>query len=227
MSESRIILALDGLDLEASVQLMKQVGSRIYAAKIHSLRDEYGRAAVAALKDAGATRVWVDYNLHDIPYAVSLRVRAMAEADILSVHASGGVEMIGAAVNAGVTKIYAVTALTSPNGRAVHDAVYGSCPTDEAVMKLARVAVFGGAHGIVCSPGEVALLRHNGFINADLVVPGIRPAVSNTHDHKRCDTPSGAMRLGATRLVIGRAITEAQDPIAALDAIEEEINKHR
>ena len=225
MSESRIILEIDGIDLEASVQLMKQVGSRIYAAKIHSLRDECGRAAVAALKDAGATRVWVDYKLHDIPNTVALRVKAMEEADILSVHASGGVEMIRAAVDAGVAKIYAVTVLTSLDAKAAH-IVYGR-PTDEAALKLARIAQAGGAHGIVCSPDEVALLRRDGFSKVDIIVPGIRPAGANTHDQKRFNTPSGAMRLGATRLVIGRAITEAQDPIAALDAIEEEINKHR
>jgi len=140
--------------------------------------------------------------------------------DYVTVHASGGAEMIRAARRAlPRTKLLAVTALTSL-GPDDLDAVGLS---RDAVTRLARLAMEAGADGVVCSPQEVAALRAALGPRPLLVVPGIRPAGAGAGDQRRTGTPAEAIRAGASILVIGRPLRDAPDPAAAADAIAREI----
>lgn len=222
---SRVIVALDGLSLDQAAELVEKIGHRVYGVKIHNLFDKYGTAAIVRLQQAGAEKIWVDAKLHDIPTTVGHRAKAISEAgaDILTVHASGGAEMLKAAVNAFDGQVYAVSVLTSlSEGDTEH--LYGRMPV-EVVRILAKVAANGGVHGLVCSPEEVGRLSARSDIGNTMkfITPGIRPTGAVKGDQQRVGTPSQAIRNGANLLVIGRPIVEATDPVAALDAIDAEV----
>lgn len=204
------------------LQLARTVRDRVYAIKIHELFDLHGRKAVHALKDAGV-RVWVDAKIHDTPDATRLRAQAIATAgaDILTVHAAGGTEMVRAAVGQ-TSEVYAVTVLTSLDESWVR-AVFGRSPSD-VVLAFAMLAHHAGVRGIVCSPREVSVLAgHPKLRILELVTPGVRSSDTVTNDQRRVSTPAAAIMAGATRIVVGRQVTRAKDPLAALARIEEEI----
>lgn len=219
----KIILAIDEIeDLDKAVELVKKVGSLIYAVKIHNLYDKYGPEIVSKLKEAGAEKVWVDFKVYDIPNTARLR-SLLLEADIISVHASGGVKMMQEAVASG-KEIFAVTILTSFSPEEVK-LIYNR-EVGDAVLALAKLAKEAGVAGLVCSPQEIKMLRsHTEFNDFKLVVPGIRSANMNTNDQQRIGTPEQALLDGADYLVIGRQITEAVDPKAELEKICEAIKK--
>ncbi|OHA91345.1 MAG: orotidine 5'-phosphate decarboxylase [Candidatus Zambryskibacteria bacterium RIFCSPHIGHO2_01_FULL_49_18] len=222
---SRIILAADELTLDQCLDLASKVGDRVHAIKIHNLYDRAGAIAVQQLRDAGARRVWVDAKLHDIPNTVKLRAKAIAEsgADILTVHASGEIEMMMAAVEGGPSEIYAITVLTSLGEEQAH-LLFGQ-PSKAGALYLARLAKLAGVHGVVCSPKEVGILAKRPELQGlKFITPGVRSTGKATDDQKRVDTPAGAIASGATHLVIGRQITQAADPVEALHQIEMEIS---
>mgnify|MGYP001571614984 CR=1 FL=1 len=227
-SRRRIILALDGLGLDRSSKLVSQLGYQPGAYKIHDLWDVKGPGVVQGLQDAGpglgSVSIFVDLKLKDIPNTVGLRAKAVREsgARVLTVHASGGVEMMRAAVEHGPETILAVTVLTSLDEEEVH--ILHGQPSKAAVLYQARLAKLAGVQGIVCSPQEVGILaKRSEFQTMKLVVPGIRQAGKEIADQKRVDTPAAAIKAGATDLVIGRPITGAPDPVEAFEAIAEEI----
>ena len=227
MSGSRIVLALDGLSMAQAVELTKAVGERVYAVKIHNLVDEYGpKAAVDLLRRVGAARVWIDYKLHDIPATVEARARelAAAGANIITAHASGGVDMLKAAVRGAGSEceVFAISALTSLSEEEV-GSIYGMDP-EGIVSRLALLAAEAGVHGLVCSPKEVGMLSllHE-LRDLKLVTPGVRSPGVSADDQKRIGTPRGAIQDGASLLVIGRQIIGALDPMKALEDIESEI----
>jgi len=220
-----IVLALDGMEPRAAMDLCRAVGWRIYGVKIHDMFDTYNCDAIVWLKQAGAKRVWVDYKLHDIPKTVDLRSAALrdAGADILTVHCCGDAPMIRAAIENGPPEVYAVTVLTS------HDTIrciqiFG----DSASVKVslfARMAAECGIHGIVCSPNEVQALRRTRDLDGvKLVTPGVRSPSQDKHDQARVSTPRNAIDSGADILVVGRQVTMADDPKAALQQIANEIS---
>lgn len=164
---------------------------------------------VRKLKKFG--HVFADVKLYDIPNTVANSVKKLsrAGADMITVHASGGIEMIKAAKqNAGRSKILAVTVLTSQNNK----------NTKRNVIKLAQDAITVGVQGIVCSGQELGALKGVPGIKSIIkVVPGIRPVwYAKKDDQKRTITPHEAIRLGADYLVIGRPITKAKSPLGAL-----------
>ncbi len=221
MTDDHIIIAADGLSIDECVSLTEKIGGRVYAIKIHSAYDAEGPSIVGKLKAAGARRVWIDAKLHDIPNTVRLRTKVYADAgaDIVSVHASGGVEMMHAARDGAPNiEVYAITVLTSlSEGEA--RMIYGQ-PLPDAVKTLAHAAKEAGMHGIVCSPKEVSMLRTDpALVDIPLIVPGVRSIGKDTHDQTRTAMPREALATGATRLVIGRQITQAPDPVAALDEL--------
>ncbi len=226
LTETKVILSADGYDKEGLLGLVEKIGKKVYCVKIHNLYDRYGPQIVNDLRRAGARKVWVDVKLHDIPNTVKLRARALAESgcEIITVHASGGMEMMRAAkegFNKG--KVFAVTALTSLNNEAIK-IIYGAQDAKELVMRLALLVKMSGVDGLVCSPQEVPALRAvPDYNDLELVVPGIRSAGVGVDDQKRFDTPSNALRAGANFLVIGRQITKAPNPVEAVDALESEI----
>lgn len=175
--------------------------------------------------------IFLDLKLHDIPNTVASAVRALAplQPALLNVHAGGGAAMMRAAANAAMEAsdkglarptLLAVTVLTSLAESDLHALGVSGSPREQ-VLRLAQLAQANGMDGVVCSAHEIELLRAEMGADFKLIVPGIRPAGSATHDQKRVMTPQAAQIAGADILVIGRAITEAQDPRqAALDIAE-------
>ncbi len=192
---------------------MLKVGLELFTAE--------GPPAVRAAAALGRP-VFLDLKLHDIPATVEGAARSAAAtgASLLTVHASGGAEMIRAAVRGagGRTRVLAVTVLTSLDAAAL-EAVGLAGPPDAAVVRLARLAVRAGAGGLVCSPQEVAQVRAAVGPGPLLVVPGVRPAGAAKGDQARVATPEDAVRAGADVIVVGRPLRDAPDPVAAARAI--------
>lgn len=182
------------------------------------------RAAAAAAGHPGID-VFLDLKLHDIPATVRGAARAVAslEPTYLTVHASGGAEMVAAAAEAlPGTRITAVTVLTSLDADALA-AIGMTGPAQAAAVRLAVLAVEAGARAIVCSPQEVAAIRAAVPADVTLITPGVRPAGAALDDQRRVATPAQAIADGADLLVIGRPITGAPDPGAAAAAIAAEL----
>jgi orotidine-5'-phosphate decarboxylase len=187
---------------------MLKVGLEMFAAE--------GPPVVRAAAALGRP-VFLDLKLHDIPNTVEGAARSAARsgAALLTVHASGGPEMVRAAVRGagpGV-RVLAVTVLTSVDD-ATLAAVGLAGPAEAAVVRLAKLAVDAGAGGIVCSPLEVAAVRAAVGPGPLLVIPGVRPAGAARGDQARVATPADAVRSGADVLVIGRPLREGNDPAA-------------
>lgn len=221
----KIIISADELGEQELLALASSIGPRVYAVKVHDVYDKLGPSIVGELKDAGAQKVWMDAKLHDIPNTARARAKAFAEngVDIITVHASGGVEMMRAAKEgAGSAEVYAVTVLTSLSEEAASTIYHQK--VQEQVLALAHLAKEAEVDGVVCSAKEVAMLAADPALNGlKFVVPGVRSPGADTHDQKRVASPKEALEAGATLLVIGRQVTTTQDPGAALDAIESEI----
>jgi orotidine-5'-phosphate decarboxylase len=179
-----------------------------------------GPGGVRGLAAEGAP-VFLDLKLHDIPTTVARAVEALGSLRpaVLTVHAAGGHAMLAAAKSAAPegTKVVAVTVLTSLDGGDLADIGVGGQP-DEQVRRLAELAAKAGCDGIVCSGAEVAAAKA-AWPDGYFVVPGVRPAGSDTGDQKRVMTPAEALAAGASMLVIGRPITAAADPAEAARAI--------
>jgi orotidine-5'-phosphate decarboxylase len=216
-----IYVALDTPDLNAAVALARSLRKLAGGVKL-------GLEFFAANGPAGVQTVaaqglpaFLDLKLHDIPNTVAKAVQSLAPLapSILTVHAAGGRAMLEAAKAAApaMTKVVAVTVLTSLDQGDLHDCGITGEPADQ-VARLAALARASGLDGIVCSGAEVAAVRRawpDGFF----VVPGLRPAGEDVSDQKRVVTPKAARDDGASILVIGRPITAANDPAAALRAI--------
>jgi orotidine-5'-phosphate decarboxylase len=188
-----------------------------------------GPEVVRAFKARGR-RVFLDLKLHDIPNTVRGAAASAARlgADLLTVHASGGEEMVAAAVRGigevgGATRVVAVTILTSLDPAAMPPGFARPFELAATAAALTDVAERAGAHGIVCAAADLATLRTALGRPFFAVTPGIRPAGGDRHDQKRVATIDGAVRDGASLLVLGRAITAAPDPAAALLAAREEL----
>lgn len=165
--------------------------------------------------------VFLDLKLHDIPNTVAGAARAVAplRPRFLTVHAAGGADMVRAAVEAAPdVTITAITVLTSLS--AAHlEAVGLAGPPQDAVRRLAVLAVGAGAGALVCSPQEVALVRAEVGRDVVLVTPGVRPAGAAVGDQARVATPQQALSDGADLLVVGRPVTGADDPGRAAAAL--------
>ena len=177
----------------------------------------------------GPGDVFLDLKLHDIPNTVRGAIRSLIPVgpSLLTLHASGGSAMVAAARDAveearsGI-RLLAVTVLTSFDADTL-ERVGVAGPVGGQVVRLARLAIAAGAHGLVCSAHEIAALRDALGEAPILVVPGIRPAGSAAGDQARVMTPRAAMAAGADYIVVGRPITGADDPGAAAAAIAAEI----
>lgn len=224
-----IAVALDAPDLAtlhawavavAGIVSTAKVGLEVYC------RD--GAAAIAAVRAAAPDlRIFLDLKLHDIPATVAGACRAVAPLapDIVTVHASGGPQMIEAAARAlPEARIAAVTVLTSLDSD--HLARIGLIgPPDLAVTRLATLAVEAGARAIVCSPHEVARVRSCVPGDVLLITPGVRPVGVGADDQARVATPAEALAAGADLLVIGRPITGAADPGSAARRIAADLGR--
>jgi orotidine-5'-phosphate decarboxylase len=221
-NQAPIAVALDAPDLETAARWAGLVTPHVSTVKIGlELYLRYGPEAVASVRGASNVQLFLDLKLHDIPATVAAAARAVARLrpHLLTVHASGGPEVVRAAAAAAPnTKIVAVTILTSLSAAELGRIGFAGSVRD-CVRRLATLAVQAGARGLVCSPREVADLRAEVGPDILLITPGVRPAGSDAHDQVRVATPEEALRDGADLLVIGRPITAAADPGAAAAAI--------
>ncbi|NBV89986.1 MAG: orotidine-5'-phosphate decarboxylase [Actinobacteria bacterium] len=212
MTKAPIAVALDAPDLATMSTWAQQVSPHVQVLKVGLevfLRD--GHKSVHTVREVSDCDIFLDLKLHDIPATVGGAARSVASLTpkFLTVHASGGAEMIKAAADAlPDTLITAVTILTSLD-QAQLTAMGWAGNAQDLVVGLAQQSVTAGARAIVCSPQEVAAVRAAVPADIVLITPGVRPAGSDAGDQKRIATPEQALADGANLLVIGRPITGA------------------
>ena len=228
MDDRRVIVALDLHTAEEAVRLARLLADEVAGFKVGlGLLHGPGPGLVGALARIGP--VFADAKLHDIPSQVERAARRLGEygARWVTAHASGGVAMLqaaheGLAAGAGGRDagVLAVTVLTSID-EAAAGALFGRSP-GELTSRLAKRAAEAGVEGVVCSPKELRVVVD---VAPQLlrVVPGIRPAGTEAHDQRRTATPAEAAARRAQLLVVGRPITAAPDPVAAVARLHEEL----
>ena len=226
MSKAPIAVALDAPDLATTKLWATAVGPHVQVVKVGLevfLRD--GHAGVQTARAASGCDIFLDLKLHDIPATVGGAAESISilNPKYLTVHASGGKEMIKAAVEAVPdTLVTAVTILTSLTAEQLTQMGWAGTPQD-IVKRLALQSVEAGARAIVCSPQEVAAVRAEVGSETVLITPGVRPAGSDAGDQKRIATPQQALSDGADLLVIGRPITASADLAVAAAQIADSI----
>jgi orotidine-5'-phosphate decarboxylase len=227
---ARPIVALDVPTLPDALAIVARCGDLCGFYKVGSeLFTAEGPDVVRALRELGH-EVFLDLKLHDIPNTVRAAARSVARlgASLVTVHASGGEAMVRAAVEGAgdACGVLAVTVLTSLDAEAVATAWGRSdaVAIDAEVRRLAGVAARAGAHGVVCSGHEAALVRATYGDALAPLVPGIRFADGGAHDQVRVVTPAAAVAAGARYLVVGRAVTEAADARVALARVVREMS---
>jgi len=218
----RLIVALDVPNAKAAQDLMGRIGDSAVFYKVGlQLFTAEGPGFVAELARSGR-KVFLDLKLHDIPNTVAHAVQSVRGlgASMLTVHASGGAEMLKAAVEAAGPQlgVLAVTVLTSLNDQRLREIGVAGRTTDQ-VLLLAALAQTTGCRGVVASPQEVSQLRQALGNGLAIVSPGIRPSGADKNDQQRIATPREAIRAGASHLVVGRPISDANDPAQAVEAI--------
>ena len=186
-----------------------------------------GPQLIKSIKERGHD-IFLDLKLHDIPNTVGKAMEGLSklDVDLVNVHAAGGTIMMERAV-AGIRKhnsdikIIAVTQLTSTSQEMLNEQQNIKSSMDEAVLNYATLAQKAGLDGVVCSPLETTMLKNHLGESFLKVTPGIRPADSQTDDQKRITTPEDAKKLGFTHIVVGRPITQSDDPVASYHKIKE------
>jgi len=228
-NNSHIIVALDYADEKSALALVNQLEPDSCRLKVgKEMFTRLGPQFVETLSNKGFD-VFLDLKFHDIPNTVARACAAACDLGVwmVNVHASGGRRMMDAAreeieKSSHQPLLIAVTILTSLDTDDIHEIGYQGTPA-ENVHNLASLTNQCGLDGIVCSPQEVTSLRKslpNDFL---LVTPGIRPAGSAADDQRRTMTPAEAVKAGSSYLVMGRPITQAQDPMSVLISTEAEI----
>lgn len=217
---NRIVVALDFPDLELARSSAEDLVDGVAGFKVGlELFTSAGPAAVAGIVELGRP-VFVDVKLHDIPNTVLGAARSLATtgARWVTVHASGGREMMEAAVEGmGDAGVLAVTVLTSL-GEPELESIGVRSGVESQVVGLAELASSAGVEGLVCAPGDVAAIRAKGN-ELTIFTPGVRTDAGTNDDQVRVGTPAEAVAAGADFLVIGRPITRAADPIGTLEQI--------
>lgn len=228
---SPIIVALDFDDISTAKQVVNLLNPDECRLKVgKEMFTLFGPDWVKYLVDLDF-EIFLDLKFHDIPNTVAKAVSAASKLGVwmTNVHASGGSDMIMAAKEAALSAtkpplLTAVTVLTSMDERQF-SGVYNSNDISEKVIALAKLAQSSGADGVVCSAKEASLLRKEVDKEFCLVTPGIRPIGANLDDQKRIMTPTDAIALGVDYLVIGRPITQAQNPKLALQSINDSLSQ--
>jgi orotidine-5'-phosphate decarboxylase len=226
---THIIAAIDTPDLAVAKETIAKLREHVFAFKIgHALVLSEGLSVIDTLQGVGAQRIFLDLKFHDIPNSVALGVYEAARRGVwmMTVHASGGPAMLAAAVEAVRDAspeippcLVGVTVLTSVDGDTLSGQLGVSRSLQEQVKALAKLAIDAELDGVVCSGHDVAMLRAELGHEPILVTPGIRPFGGTVHDQKRVATAAEALAAGANYLVVGRALTTADDPAMALSAL--------
>jgi len=224
MTEKKIIVAIDSSSKTEAVNILNKLKPELCMVKIGSvIFNSLGRDFIELTHEKGF-QIFLDLKFHDIPNTVQESILAIKSLPIkmLTIHTSGGIQMMKAAMEAvkGTSiKVFGVTALTSlSNNDVQHIFQRDASAQVNAMLDLAEEA---GIHGVVCSPHELTLVKSRArFLS---VTPGIR-LVDAYDDQRRVMTPSKAIELGADYLVIGRPITGSQDITLALESIHKSID---
>jgi orotidine-5'-phosphate decarboxylase len=224
---SPIFVAIDTRDVHHAAAIARQVQGVAAGVKLGlEFFCANGHEGVLRIAEH-QTPIFLDLKLHDIPNTVGKAVQAIAPLApaILTVHAAGGRAMMAAAKEAAPpgTRVVGVTVLTSLDAHDLAAMGLEGSPADQ-VQRLAGLAREAGIDGIVCSGEEVAAARQ-AWPDGCFVVPGVRPAGTEVADQKRVVTPRRALEDGASVLVVGRPITEAADPAAAIREIAASLNE--
>ncbi len=224
-ARERVIVALDVPDRAALASLLDRLDGRPAFYKVGlELFIAEGERAIELVRARGG-RVFLDLKLHDIPETVARAVASAVriEAELLTLHTSGGYEMMSRAAEAsrGRVKLLGVTVLTSLAEDDLRAEGIGQT-IPEMVKARARIAARAGLQGLVCSPHEILAAREAapGLLT---VVPGIRPGGHSGDDQKRVASAAHAAREGADYLVVGRPVRDAADPAAAFEALVAEV----
>jgi orotidine-5'-phosphate decarboxylase len=223
--ETKIIVALDFADSKSALSLVNELDPKKCKLKVgKELFTAAGPQLIESLV-AKDFKVFLDLKFHDIPTTVKKACEAASNLGVwmLNVHASGGSAMMQAALE-GVNNssnnpyLIAVTVLTSMNQASLNE-IGIEVDVENQVLRLAKLAQNTGLDGVVCSAMEANLLKKQLKDDFLLVTPGIRPANVNRDDQSRVVTPQDAINNGASFLVIGRPITQAPNPLQALESI--------
>jgi orotidine-5'-phosphate decarboxylase len=221
---NKIIVALDVPSQKEAMQLVTDLHSSVAMFKVGlQLYTAAGAGVVGGI--SFVSRIFLDLKLHDIPNTVGKAVESAGTrgVEMLTIHLSGGSEMIRAATAAkGKTLILGVTVLTSANEQTLRETGI-SDTIEEHVLRLAKMGFENGIDGVVASPHEIKAVRAEFGNRIKIVVPGIRPTWAEAGDQKRFMTPREAIEAGADYLVIGRPITAAKNPREALEKILQEL----
>ncbi|MDV7339943.1 orotidine-5'-phosphate decarboxylase [Terasakiella sp. A23] len=224
----RIYVALDTTDVEYAVELAGKLKGLVGGMKVgKEFFTANGPQGVEKITAVGMP-VFLDLKFHDIPNTVAGAIRASGKtgAKIVNVHAQGGPEMLrqaaAAGKEAGIPMTIAVTILTALDQDDL-SAIGVTDAIEDQVVRLAKLTQENGLQGVVCSAKEIEPIRKACGEDFKLIVPGIRPLWAAKGDQKRVMTPSDAVKAGADILVIGRPITQAEDPVDAARKIAEEL----
>ncbi len=229
MGERRIIVALDRMSEEKAIEIAEMLKGEVWGFKVNDLLDTMGpRQCIRTFRRYG--NVMADPKLCDIPATMRNRSRAylsQEDTNILTVMACAGIEGMRAVVeekkrSLSFTKIAAVTVLTSISEEECN-LIFGA-PVKAKVLQFARNALIAGCDALVCSPQELLFLNQFPELRRlTKITPGIRPKGVSAQDQKRISTPYQAILNGADLLVIGRAITQAKNPLETVQTIDQEI----
>ncbi|MFE7577164.1 orotidine 5-phosphate decarboxylase [Streptomyces sp. CB01249] len=227
---SRIIVALDFDNRRAAEEVVDRLGAECRFYKVGlELLTAAGPDLIEHLVAKGK-EVFLDLKLFEIPNSVAgaVRVAGSLGVSMVTVHSMGGTGIMSAAVAAARDfpglRVLALTVVTSMTRSDLADiGVAGATSTEEQVLRLARLAEGAGCHGVIASPQEAEPLRGVLGAGALIVTPGVALPGASSGEHARSGTPRCAMSAGATHVVVGRAVTRAADPVAALRLVRADL----
>ncbi|GFH39913.1 orotidine-5'-phosphate decarboxylase [Pseudolactococcus insecticola] len=223
--ENRPVIALDFPAFSDVKNFLEKFGQdeKLYVKVGMELFYAAGPDVVKYIKSLGHD-VFLDLKLHDIPNTVKSAMKVIANlgVDLTNVHAAGGVEMMQEALDglAGTTKLIAVTQLTSTSEAQMQAFQNIQTSLTESVVHYAQKTAEAGLAGVVCSAQEVELIKKATSEDFICLTPGIRPAGAAVGDQKRVMTPSRARQIGSDFIVVGRPITQAENPVSAYHLIK-------
>lgn len=228
MNDSKVIVALDFASDKAAMQLVEKLNPELCKLKVG--KELFTRCGPALVKDivASGFDVFLDLKFHDIPHTVARACESAAELGVwmVNVHSMGGVAMMEAARSAlshdDAPLLIAVTLLTSSGEKELSAMGIDQSPAD-FVKRLATMTQQAGLNGVVCSAQEAPMLKQQCGDDFLLVTPGIRPANASADDQNRIMTPKQAVENGSDYLVIGRPVTQSDDPVRVLQEINAQI----
>lgn len=234
--KDRLIVALDVGTEEKAIKMLDKLENDVKFFKVgFELFSSCGPGIIEIVKEKDCD-VFLDLKFHDIPNTVSKAAAVVTRFGVFmfNVHALGGYDMMKEAQEAarreaeklGITRprILAVTILTSLDENGLKKIGVNANIRSE-VLRLAKLAKAAGLDGVVASPSEAKAIREEIGEDFLIVTPGVRPALSASYDQKRIATPEEAIKAGANYIVVGRPITEANDPALAAQEILKEIEK--